>query len=70
LLHQKKIDFVVNIPKNLSTRELSKGYMVRRAAIDYNIPLITNGRLATAFIQAFCTLSIDDIQIKSWDEYK
>ncbi|MDR2448341.1 MAG: carbamoyl-phosphate synthase (glutamine-hydrolyzing) large subunit [Prevotellaceae bacterium] len=70
LLHEKKIDFVVNIPKNLSTRELSKGYMVRRAAIDYNIPLITNGRLATAFIHAFCTLSVDDIQIKSWDEYK
>jgi carbamoyl-phosphate synthase large subunit len=61
---------VVNIPKNLSTRELSKGYMVRRAAIDYNIPLITNERLATAFIQAFCTLGIDDIQVKSWDEYK
>jgi carbamoyl-phosphate synthase large subunit len=70
LLHEKKIDFVVNIPKNLSTRELSKGYMVRRAAIDYNIPLITNVRLATAFIHAFCTLRIDDIQIKSWDEYK
>ena len=70
LLREKKIDFVVNIPKNLSTRELSKGYMVRRAAIDYNIPLITNGRLATAFIQAFCTLQLDDIQIKSWDEYK
>ncbi|MDR3185038.1 MAG: carbamoyl-phosphate synthase (glutamine-hydrolyzing) large subunit [Prevotellaceae bacterium] len=69
LLHEKKIDFVVNIPKNLSTRELSKGYMVRRAAIDYNIPLITNGRLATAFIHAFCTLTVDDIQIKSWDEY-
>ena len=70
LLHEKKIDFVVNIPKNLSTRELSKGYMVRRAAIDYNIPLITNERLATAFIHAFCTMSVDDIQIKSWDEYK
>jgi carbamoyl-phosphate synthase large subunit len=70
LLQEKKIDFVVNIPKNLSTRELTKGYMVRRAAIDYNIPLITNERLASAFIQAFCSLSIDDIQIKSWNEYK
>jgi carbamoyl-phosphate synthase large subunit len=70
LLHNKQVDFVVNIPKNLSSHELSKGYLVRRAAIDYNIPLITNARLASAFIQAFCTLSIEDIQIKSWDEYK
>ncbi len=70
LLREKKIDFVVNIPKNLSQRELTNGYRVRRAAIDYNIPLITNARLASAFIYAFCTISADDIPIKSWDEYK
>ncbi len=70
LLQSKKIDFVVNIPKNLTTRELSKGYKVRRAAIDLNIPLITNDRLASAFIHAFCNMNVDDIQIKSWDEYK
>ena len=70
LLRDKKIDFVVNIPKNLTTRELTKGYMVRRASIDYNIPLITNARLAAAFINAFCSMGIDDIQIKGWDEYK
>ncbi len=70
LLQSKRIDFVVNIPKNLTSRELSRGYKVRRAAIDLNIPLITNARLASAFIHAFCNLSEDDIQIKSWDEYK
>ena len=70
LLQSKKIDFVVNIPKNLTSRELSRGYKVRRAAIDLNIPLITNPRLASAFIHAFCNLSMDDIQIKSWCEYK
>jgi carbamoyl-phosphate synthase large subunit len=70
MLQNKEIDFVVNIPKNLTTRELSKGYKVRRAAIDFNVPLITNERLATAFIHAFCNMSEDDIQIKSWDEYK
>lgn len=70
MLHDKQIDLVVNIPKNLTATELSNGYKIRRAAIDFNIPLITNARLADAFIQAFCTMSIDEIQIKSWDEYK
>ncbi|MDP4270280.1 MAG: carbamoyl-phosphate synthase (glutamine-hydrolyzing) large subunit [Bacteroidota bacterium] len=70
LLQSKQIDFVVNIPKNLTSRELSRGYKVRRAAIDLNIPLITNPRLASAFIHAFCNMSMDDIQIKSWCEYK
>lgn len=69
LLHSREIDFVVNIPKNLTPKELSNGYKIRRAAIDLNIPLITNVRLASAFIQAFCELSLDDIRIKSWDEY-
>ncbi|HIY49973.1 MAG TPA: carbamoyl-phosphate synthase (glutamine-hydrolyzing) large subunit [Candidatus Barnesiella excrementavium] len=70
MLHNKQIDLVVNIPKNLTQKELDNGYKIRRAAIDFNIPLITNARLASAFIEAFCSLSIDDIQIKSWDEYK
>ena len=70
MLHEKKIDMVVNIPKNLTAGELSNGYKIRRAAIDLNIPLITNARLASAFISAFCTMSIDDIAIKSWSEYK
>ena len=69
LLHEKKIDMVVNIPKDLTPRELTNGYKIRRAAIDLNIPLITNSRLASAFINAFCTLSLDDIDIKSWAEY-
>ncbi len=69
MLHSKEIDFVVNIPKNLTPKELSNGYKIRRAAVDLNIPLITNVRLASAFIQAFCELSVDDIRIKSWDEY-
>lgn len=70
LLHNKEIDMVVNIPKNLTEGELSNGYKIRRAAIDLNVPLITNARLASAFINAFCTMSIDDIAIKSWEEYK
>ncbi len=70
LLHNKQIDLVVNIPKNLTQKELSNGYKIRRAAIDFNIPLITNARLASAFIEAFCSLGIEDIQIMSWDEYK
>ena len=70
MLHSKAIDLVVNIPKNLTTGELTNGYKVRRAAIDLNIPLITNARLASAFINAFCTLDINNIAIKSWDEYK
>lgn len=70
MLHNKEIDMVVNIPKNLTPGELDNGYKIRRAAIDLNIPLITNARLASAFINAFCTMSIDDIAIKSWEEYK
>ena len=69
LLHKKEIDLVVNIPKNLSSTELSNGYKIRRAAIDLNVPLLTNARLASAFILAFTTLSLDDIEIRSWDEY-
>lgn len=70
LLRRKEIDLVVNIPKDLSTGELDNGYKIRRAAIDLNIPLITNARLASAFIRAFCLLSVDDLIIKSWDEYE
>ena len=70
MLHNKEIDMVVNIPKNLTAGELDNGYKIRRAAIDLNVPLITNVRLASAFINAFCTMSIDDIAIKSWEEYK
>ena len=69
MLHEHKIDMVVNIPKDLTVSELSNGYKIRRAAIDLNVPLITNSRLASAFINAFCTLSIDDIDIKAWGEY-
>ena len=69
LLHEKKIDMVVNIPKDLTPRELSNGYIIRRAAIDLNIPLITNARLAAAFIDAFCTVRPEDIPIRSWDEF-
>ena len=69
LLHDRAIDLVVNIPKNFSPTELSNGYKIRRAAIDLNIPLLTNARLASAFIEAFTTRSLDDIEIKSWDEY-
>ena len=70
MLHQHKIDMVVNIPKDLTPHELTNGYKIRRAAIDLNVPLITNSRLAASFINAFCTLTLDDIDIKSWDEYK
>lgn len=70
MLHNKEIDMVVNIPKNLTAGELTNGYKIRRAAIDLNIPLITNARLASAFINAFCTLDVNDIAIKSWSEYK
>ena len=69
MLHNKEIDMVVNIPKNHSVSELSNGYKIRRAAIDLNVPLLTNSRLASAFIHAFCTMSLDDINIKSWQEY-
>lgn len=70
LLHERKIDMVVNINKNLTTRELTNGYRLRRASIDLNIPLLTNARLASAFITAFCTMSIDDLPIKPWSQYK
>ena len=70
MLHRKEIDMVVNIPKNLTAGELDNGYKIRRAAIDLNVPLITNARLASAFINAFCTMTVDDIAIKSWAEYK
>ena len=70
MLHKKEIDMVVNIPKNLTAGELDNGYKIRRAAIDLNIPLITNARLASAFINAFCTRDIVDIAIKSCEEYK
>ncbi|MDX9781676.1 MAG: carbamoyl-phosphate synthase (glutamine-hydrolyzing) large subunit [Bacteroidales bacterium] len=70
LLHSKEVDFVVNIPKNLTQEELENGYKIRRTATDLNIPLITNARLATAFIRSFSAMSIEQIQIKSWDEYK
>ena len=69
MLHERKIDMVINIPKDLSAGELDNGYRIRRAAIDLNIPLITNARLATAFITAFCTMTLDDIAIRSWQEY-
>ena len=69
MLQHKKIDLVINITKNFSRAEISNGYLIRRAATDLNIPLITNARLATAFIRAFCELPLDGIEIKSWDEY-
>ena len=69
LLHRKEIDLVVNVPKNLTPTELSNGYKIRRAAIDLNIPLLTNTRLAEAFISAFTSLKPGEIEIKAWDEY-
>ncbi|MDR2815140.1 MAG: carbamoyl-phosphate synthase (glutamine-hydrolyzing) large subunit [Proteiniphilum sp.] len=69
MIAEKKFDLIINIPKNLTERELTNGYKIRRGAIDYNIPLITNARLASAFIKAFCSISQDNIKIKSWDEY-
>ena len=70
MLHNHEIDMVVNIPKDLTVGELSNGYKIRRAAVDLNVPLITNSRLASAFIQAFCYINIEDLPIKSWSEYK
>ena len=70
MLHRHEIDLVVNIPKDLTVSELTNGYKIRRAAIDLNVPLITNSRLATAFINAFCRVKLDDIDIKAWSEYK
>lgn len=69
MLHNKEIDMVVNVPKNLSTGELTNGYKIRRAAIDLNVPLITNARLASAFIYSFCMQKLDDLEIKCWQEY-
>ena len=69
-LRNKKIDMVINIPKNYTKRELDNGYKIRRAAVDYNIPLITNARLASAFIYAICKVEKADIAIKAWDEYR
>ena len=69
MLHNKEIDMVVNVPKNLSTGELTNGYKIRRAAIDLNVPLITNARLASAFIYSFCTQKLDDLEIKCWQDY-
>lgn len=69
MLHNKEIDMVVNVNKNLSSGELTNGYKIRRAAIDLNIPLITNARLASAFTYAFCTVKLDDLEIRSWQEY-
>lgn len=69
LIQNREVDMVINIPKNFTEEELGNGYLIRRSAIDFNIPLFTNARLATAFIRAFCSMSPDDIQIKSWDEY-
>ena len=70
LLHSHEIDLVVNIPKNLTPTELGNGHTIRRAAIDLNIPLLTNARLASAFIDAFTSMTLDQIEIKAWDEYK
>jgi len=70
MIADHKLDLIVNIPKNHTKRELTNGYQIRRGAIDHNIPLITNARLASAFIEAFCELDMKDIQIKSWQEYK
>ncbi|MBQ0089766.1 MAG: carbamoyl-phosphate synthase (glutamine-hydrolyzing) large subunit [Prevotellaceae bacterium] len=69
MIAEHKFDFIVNVPKNQTKRELTNGYHIRRAAIDHNIPLMTNPRLAKSFIEAFCTLRLEDIQIKSWQEY-
>lgn len=69
MIADKRFDLVINIPKNVTKRELTNGYIIRRSAVDYNIPLITNARLASAFIQAFCSLKPEDMKIKSWEEY-
>ncbi len=69
LIQKKEVDMVINIPKNFTETELSNGYIIRRMAVDFNIPLFTNARLANAFIRAFCTTPLEDLQIKSWDEY-
>jgi carbamoyl-phosphate synthase large subunit len=70
LIRNREVDLVINIPKDLSASELDNDYSIRRSAVDYNIPLITNARLASAFILAFCRIPEDQLAIKSWDEYK
>ena len=70
MIQEKKIDLVVNIPKNFSSSELNNGYKIRRASIDFNVPLLTNSRLASAFIQSFCNLDVDKLEIKAWNEYE
>ncbi len=70
MIHDHKFDLIVNIPKNHTKQELTNGYKIRRGAIDHNIPLITNARLASAFIEAFCRMGAEDLQIKSWQEYE
>jgi carbamoyl-phosphate synthase large subunit len=69
MIADKRFDLIINIPKDVTNRELTNGYTIRRSAIDFNIPLITNARLASAFITAFCTLGMGDIEVKSWGEY-
>ena len=69
MIRNKEVDMVINVPKDFSELELRNGYKIRRAAIDYTVPLFTNTRLATAFIRAFCSMSLEDLQIKSWDQY-
>ena len=70
MIADHRFDLIINIPKNHTNRELTNGYKIRRAAVDLNIPLLTNARLAEAFINAFCGLTAGDIPIKSWDEFK
>lgn len=70
MIHNKQIDLVVNIPKNFSSSELKNGYKIRRSSIDFNVPLLTNARLASAFIQAFCNKDIEDLEIKAWQDYE
>ena len=69
LIQDKKVDMVINILKDYTETQKSDGYRIRRAAVDFNIPLFTNARLATAFVRAFCTLEWDDLAIRSWEEY-
>jgi carbamoyl-phosphate synthase large subunit len=69
MIGEHRFDLIINVPKNHTKRELTNGYKIRRGAIDHNIPLITNTRLAKAFIEAFCELKQEDVQIKSWQEY-
>ena len=69
MIKEHKFDLVINVPKNLSKTELDKDYVIRRMAIDFNIPLLTNARLAAAFIRAFLRYGVDDLNIKAWNEY-